>query len=343
MNTDSTPLRGGKIFVTGGTGFLGAYIIQELIQKRYTVRAIRRHQRKPFFIPAAVCEQVEWIEGDIFDVVCLQEAMDGCNAVIHSAGKVSFDPRDRSDLFRVNIEGTANVVNMALEQHVQRFVHISSVAAIGRTASGETVTEEKKWQTGKWNTPYAVSKYFAEMEVWRGTAEGLNAVVVNPSTILGYGDWNNGSCAIFKSVYNEFPWYTTGINGFVGVEDVARATVLLMESNIAGERFIVNNDNWTFQQLLNTIADGFGKKRPRREATPFLGALAWRTEQLKSFFTGKKPLLTRHSARVAHSKTYFDNRKLLAALPGFSYTPLKQCIEQACQQYIDWLSQQVKQ
>jgi nucleoside-diphosphate-sugar epimerase len=151
--------------------------------------------------------------------------------------------------------------------------------------------------------------------------------------VLGYGDWTSSSCAIFKNVYNEFPWYTTGVNGFVGVEDVAKATVLLMESSASRERFIVNSENWSFQQLLNTIADGFEKKHASKEATRFIGGIAWRLEKLKSKFSGKKPLLTRESARVAHSITYFDNSKILKTLPGFSFTPLALSIKQACEQY----------
>lgn len=324
-----------KVLVTGGTGFLGAYILQELVQQGYTVRAIRRRPQAPFYIPQAILSKVEWVEGDILDVVSLVEAMQDMDAVIHSAGKVSFHNRDKEALYKINIEGTANVVNAAIETGIKRFVHISSVAAIGRDASSEMVTEEKKWHQNKYTTPYAVSKHLAEMEVWRGAAEGLNAVMVNPSTILGYGDWHTSSCAIFKSVYDEFPWYTTGINGFVGVEDVARAVVMLMQSDLSGERYIINNVNWTFQQMLNTIADGFGKKRPSREATPLLGALAWRMEKVKSFFSGNSPLLTSHSARVAQSKTYFDNRKILAALPQFSFTPLQESIAKACRQYIE--------
>lgn len=322
-----------KVLITGGTGFLGAYIIKELVEKGYAVRAIRRNHTVPFFIPAHIFHKVEWVEGDILDVIALKDAMDGMDAVIHAAARVSFHASERKELFKVNIEGTANVVNMALEKNIRRFVHISSVAAIGRTVNGERISEEKKWQPGKMHTFYAISKYHAEMEVWRGAAEGLNVVVLNPSTVLGYGNWNTSSCAIFKSVYNEFPWYTTGINGFVSVEDVARATVLLMNSSQNNERFILNGENWSFRQLLDTIADGFGKKRPHKEATPFMGSIAWRMEKLKSIFSGNKPLLTRQSARVAHSITYFDNSKILQALPGFSFTPLAQSIKSACTQY----------
>jgi dihydroflavonol-4-reductase len=323
-----------KILVTGGTGFLGAYIIKELVEKGYAVRAIRRSASLPFFIPAHILDKVEWVNGDILDVVSLADAMEGMDAVIHSAAKVSFQPKEKKELLKVNIEGTANVINIALEKNVRRFVHISSVAAIGRTANGETITEEKKWQAGNMHTLYAISKYHAETEVWRGAAEGLDVVVLNPSTVLGYGDWNTSSCAIFKSVYNEFPWYTTGINGFVGVEDVARAAVMLMASEQSNQRFIINSENWSFQQLLNTMAEGFGKKNPQKEATPFLGGIAWRMEKIKSLFSGKKPLLTRQSARVAHSITYFDNSKILQTLPGFTFTPLAQSIQQSCAKYL---------
>ena len=237
-------------------------------------------------------------------------------------------------MYQVNVEGTANVVNMALEKNVKRFIHISSVAALGRKTNGGHVNEEKKWEESKVNTHYAKSKYKAELEVWRGISEGLNAVILNPSTILGYGDWNRSSCAIFKNVYEEFPWYSPGINGFVDVEDVAKATLLLMEANITGQRFIINGDTWSFKKLQDTIADAFGKKRPSKQTTAFLMAVAWRLEKLKSVFTGKKPLLTKESARVAQSQTYFENDKILKALPGFSFTPLEESIKKACEKYM---------
>jgi nucleoside-diphosphate-sugar epimerase len=216
-------------------------------------------------------------------------------------------------------------------------VHISSVAALGRTANAETIDESKQWEENNLNTSYAISKFNAEMEVWRGIGEGLNAVIANPSTILGYGDWNNSSNAIFRNVYNEFPWYSNGINGFVDVEDVARATVLLMETNISNQRFIMNGDNWSFRHLFNTIADGFGKKHPHKEATPKLAAIAWRLEKIKSLFSLTHPLLTKESARIAQTKTYFDNHKILAALPGFTFTPLETTVKKACDHYLQSL------
>ena len=156
---------------------------------------------------------------------------------------------------------------------------------------------------------------------------------MNPSTILGFGNWHESSCAIFKNAYRQFPWYTNGVNGFVGVRDTAEAAVQLLLSGISSRRFIVNAENWAFRELFNAIADGFDKKRPHRAATKTMGALAWRMEALKSLLTGRKPLLTRETAKVAHSQTRFDNASLLQALPGFRYTPLQEVVAGACRQY----------
>lgn len=323
-----------KILITGGTGFLGSYIIKQLVEKNYAVRAIRRGNKLPTWISKEITDKVEWVEGDILDVVALQDAMESVDTVIHSAAIVSFLRKDREQMYQVNVEGTANVVNMALEKNVSRLVHISSVAALGRTAGGGHVNEEKKWEESKVNTHYAKSKFKAELHVWRGVSEGLDAVILNPSTILGFGDWHSSSCAIFKQVYEGFNWYTPGINGFVDVEDVAKATLLCMESDISEQRFIINGDTWPFKKLQDTIADNFKKKRPGRKTTPFLLAIAWRLEKVKSLLTGKKPLLTKESARVAQSQTFFENDKILKALPGFSFTPLEETIENACKKYL---------
>lgn len=324
---------GITVLVTGGTGFIGAYIIQELITKGYSVKALHRSNNFPFYISKETLSKVEWIQGDILDVVMLENAMDNVDAIIHSAAIVSFDKKLREQMYRINVEGTANVVNLALEKNIKRLIHISSVAAIGRTAKGQTVDEEKKWVTSSLNTHYAISKQKSEMEVWRAMAEGLSAVIVNPSTVLGFGNWNSSSTAIFKNIYHGFSWYSEGENGFVDVKDVAEVAVALIDAEIAGQRFILNGDNWPFRKLFNSIADQFKKPQPHRLATPFLGEIAWRLEHLKSYFSGHRPLLTKESAKVAHSRTNFDNSKILKALPGFNFTPLQQTIEIACGQY----------
>jgi nucleoside-diphosphate-sugar epimerase len=321
------------VLVTGGTGFLGAYIISTLLERGIPVRAIRRSSKLPFFIPQATWAKVEWIDSDILDVVGLEEAMEGCWGIIHAAALVSFHKRDHSEMHLVNIEGTKNVVNLAIEKEIRRFVHISSVAAVGRTSGGALVSEEKKWEDTGNNTQYAISKHHAELEVWRGFSEELSGVILNPSTILGYGDWHQSSCALFKNAYKEFPWYTEGLNGFVGVEDVAAAAVDLLYSDITEKRFIINAENRTFKDLFDMMAHGFNKRPPHRKATPFLGEVAWRLEALKHLFTSGHPLLTPESARVAHSKTIFDNSAVLQALPHFSFTPLNEVIQNSCEKY----------
>jgi len=324
-----------KVLVTGGTGFLGSYIVKQLVETGYPVRAIRRSNTLPSWIAPALLDKVEWVDGDVLDVVALEDAMEGVDTVIHAAAVVSFVKKDRKNMYHVNVEGTAYVVNIALEKNVRRLIHISSVAALGRTLNGGHVNEEKKWEESKANTHYGKSKFKAELQVWRGISEGLEAVILNPSTILGYGDWHSSSCAIFRQVYEGFNWYTPGINGFVDVEDVAKVTLLLLESKINEERFIVNGDSWPFKKLQDTIAVQFGKKPPKNKTTPFLLAVAWRMEKIKALFTGKKPLLTKESARVAQSQTWFENTKLLSALPGFYFTPLDETIKKACEKYVE--------
>ena len=324
-----------KVLVTGGTGFIGAYILKELVEKGYAVRAIRRSNKRPFFISPDILNKVEWVDSDVRDVIFLNEAMQGVDAVIHSAALVSFDKKERKQMYNTNVDGTANVVNLSLENGIKKLVHISSISALGRTATGEKVNEEKKWVESKLNSHYGISKNKAEMEVWRGMGEGLDAVIINPSTVLGFGNWHDSSCAIFKNTYKGFPWYTNGVNGFVSVEDVAKIAVLLVESNITEERFIINHENWEFKKLFDAIADGFGQKHPKWQATPFLSGIAWRMEKMKSFLKNAKPLLTKETARIALSKTYWENDKILKALPEFSFMPLESCITKACKNYAD--------
>ena len=335
-NDLSLPFRGtgGCIFVTGGTGFLGAYIIQCLVQRGHQVRALRRPSAKlPFFIPDAIWQKVSWVEGDVLDVVALEEGMEGADAVIHAAAVVSFHKEARDEMYKVNIGGTANVVNIALEQGVRRLLHVSSVAALGRTQAASTISEEKKWVDSKANTHYAITKHEAEIHAWRGFAEGLEGVIINPSTILGFGNWHQSSCAIFKNAYKEFPWYTTGVNGFVGVEDTAELAVRLLFSDINEQRFIVNAENRSFLSLFTAMAEGFGKRAPRRQANKFLSEVAWRMEAVKGALTGSKPLLSQETAKIAHSRTSFENRALLQAVPGFAYQPLDGVVKKACIRY----------
>lgn len=314
-----------KIFVTGGTGLVGKELISQLLEEGYHVRVL--YHKTPVDIDHPL---LETIQGDVLDVVLLEEAMKDVSHVFHCAAIVSYDPSDRYRLLKMNVEGTANVVNACIDAGIHKLIHVSSVAAIGRIRKGELVNETMQWSEKTNNSVYGKSKYYSEMEVWRGIGEGLNAVIVNPSLILGGNDWSTGSSAIFKSAYEEFPWYSEGISGFVDVRDVARAAIMLMNSDITAERFIVSGENQSFREIFNLIAECFGKKPPHKRVTPFLAELVWRLEKIKAKISGKKPLLTKESARTSLASVNYDHSKLLDALPGFSFTPISETIERTC-------------
>ena len=314
-----------KILVTGGAGLVGNELIHQLLQDGFKVKAIYNNTPITISHPNLQTDQC-----DILDVVKLEEVMHGITHVYHCAAIVSFDPKEKYNLLKLNVEGTANVVNACIDEGVIKLVHVSSVAALGRIRKGETVTEKMNWTEETSNSIYGKSKYLGEMEVWRGIGEGLQAVMVNPSIIIGGDDWENGSSAIFKTVYNEFPWYTEGISGFVDVRDVARAMILLMNSEINAQRFILNGENLPYKEIFFSIARCLKKKLPHRRVSPFLAEIVWRMESLKTMFTGKKHLLTKETARTAQAKVYFDNSKILKALPEFSFTKINDAIEHTC-------------
>jgi dihydroflavonol-4-reductase len=321
------------IFVTGGTGFLGSYILQELVLQGRSVRALRRNTTVPFYLHPALLDKISWVQGDILDVNGLMENMEGCNKIIHAAGMVSFNPSDKNKLFQINIEGTANLVNAAIEMGITDFVQISSVSALGRNADSQPIDEEKKWVGTNGQSNYGISKYYGEMEVWRGMGEGLSPLIITPSTLLGYGDWNQTSCGLFKTAYREFSWYMKGSNGFTDVQDTARAIVALMDSGIRNERYIISAENRSYREIFNWMADGFGKRHPSKKAGPFLAGLAWRTEKMKSAFSRHKPLITRESVVIASRQSAYDNHKLLKALPSFRFRSLEDSIFEACAKY----------
>ena len=322
------------IFVTGGTGFLGSYILQELVLQGRSVRALRRTRTLPYYIPPEISDKISWVEGDILDPIGLIENMEGCEQIIHAAGLVSFSPSDKKKLFKINIEGTANLVNAAIETGITDLVHISSVGALGRNSDNKAVDEEKKWPGSQGQSNYGISKYYGEMEVWRGMGEGLSPLIVNPATILGYGNWNETSCGLFKTAYGEFSWYMGGMNGFADVQDTALAVIGLMDSGIRNERFIISAENRSYQEIFNWMAKGFGKKQPSKKASPFIAGLAWRMEKIKSVFSGHKPLITEESVAIASRLNMYDNRKLLRTLPSFHFRTLEDSIFGACERYL---------
>ncbi len=314
------------ILVTGAAGLVGSHLLKQLVADGKKVRALYRSS-----VPTIEgIKGVDWVRGDILDVISLEEAMVGVKQVYHCAAMVSFNPKKKALLHQTNIEGTANVVNACLNEGVNKLLFVSSVAALGRIREDKPINETMNWSEETSNSEYGKSKYFSEIEVWRGIGEGLNAVIVNPVIILGAGDWTKGSSGLFKSAYDEFPWYTEGTGGFVDVLDVVRAMILLMESNVSAERFILSADNLSYKEVFTQIAKNFGKKPPHKKVTPLLSAIVWRLEAIKAMFTGKDPLLTKETARTAAAKVNFDNQKLKLFFLSFQYTPVHVSLKRIC-------------
>jgi dihydroflavonol-4-reductase len=314
------------ILITGASGLVGSHLVTQLVREGKQVRALYRSSVP--VMPGA--NKVEWIRGDILDVVALEEAMESIEEVYHCAAIISFNPKKKAALHQTNVEGTANVVNACLGAGIRKLVFVSSVAALGRIREDTAINESMNWSEETSNSEYGKTKYFAEIEVWRGIGEGLDAVIVNPVIILGASDWEKGSSGLFKSAYDEFPWYTEGTSGFVDVVDVVKAMILLMQSDISSQRFILCADSLPYRGIFTQMANNFSKRPPHRKVTPFLAAIVWRLEAVKAMFTGKDPLLTKETARTAAAKVRFDNTKLKKFFPDFQYTPVPDSLKRIC-------------
>ncbi len=322
-----------KVLITGATGFIGAYVLRLLLRRGYAVRALRR-STSPLDLVREVADQVEWVEGDVTDLFALEEAFQGVTHVCHCAALVSFRSADERRMMRVNVEGTANMVNFALDAGVQHFVHVSSIAALGRAPNRPQLDETCPWVDSSTNTRYAISKYLSEQEVWRAHVEGLPVAIVNPSMVLGSGFWHVGTGRIFQQIYRGMKLYPIGQNGFVDVRDVAEFIVLLLERGIKGERYILSAQDVLFRDLFFQIADALGVRRPFIRVTPFLAEVGWRVEWLKSQLLGTDPLLTRDSARASMGRFSYCNAKSLS-VGGFAYRPLQQTIRETAAQFLE--------
>lgn len=314
-----------KILVTGASGLLGTELLKQLLDEDYFVTAVYNNSPVTISHP-----NLTTVQCDILDTSLLEEIIQDVTHLYHCAAIVSFQPKDKDKVLKINVEGTTNIVNACIDANVEKLVHVSSVSALGRIRNGEVINEHMNWTPETSNSIYGKSKYLGELEVWRGIGEGLQAVIVNPSTILGGKNWDNGSGALFKNAYNEFKWYTEGINGFVDVRDVAKAMILLMNSKITDQRFIVSAENISYKELFSVMAKYFEKNPPSKKVSPFLGEIIWRLEAIKSAFSGKKHLVTKETARTAQASVFFDNNKILNALPEFHFTSIKNSIEHTC-------------
>lgn len=331
------------ILVTGGTGLVGSHLLAHLAQKNDSIRAIYRTEkslesvRKVFGYYSkevdVLFSKIEWLQADITDVPSMIPAFEGIVHVYHCAALISFDPADYIEMRKVNIHGTAIVANLSIESGVKKLCYVSSIAAIGDDPHKKVVDEENEWNGNQNNHGYAITKYGAEMEIWRASQEGIDVIIVNPGVIFGSGFWNSGSGELFSQVNQGFQFYSEGVTGFVGVEDVVKAMNQLMESDIKNERFILTSEDKSFKEVLFEIADNLNKKRPSMKVKLWQAGLFWRWEWLISKLTSKKPRMTKYSARSLDDKTYYSSKKLETAL-HFEFEKIDKVIEKTSKNFL---------
>lgn len=321
--------------ITGATGIVGAHLLLRRLEQGAAVRALRRsdsdlrvverifrHYRSD---AAELFSRIAWVEGDVLDITALKEAMRGVRHVYHPAALVSFDPRDDRRLMRVNRTGTANVVNAALLSGVERLCHVSSTAAIGRGADGEIRHEELPWDADLRHSPYALSKYAAELEVYRGMAEGLDAVLVNPCIVIGPGAPGRSSMTLVERLARGISHYPPGSNAVVDARDVAEAMERLMAGPGGGERYLLVGANVSYKELFASITRAFGHRPPVKRLRPWMLHLAWRVERSRTLFGGK-PLVTRHTAASALEQRAYTAAKAEREL-GYRFRGLEEMVD----------------
>ena len=325
------------IFITGGTGLVGSHILLKLSQENIPFKALKRKNSSldicknvfTYYQADHLFNSIIWETGDVNDIPSLEQSMKDCDKVIHAAAMVSFHKEDAEQMNKINVEGTKNVMNLAISMGIKKVSYISSIAALGRNTSKQnTIDEECYFKHSKLESNYAISKFFAEQEVWRGIQEGLDAVIINPSLILGPGDWSKGSSQIFQKIYNGLIYYAPGSSGYVDVDDVAESLIQLLLSNIKNNRFIINGANLTYKDCFNRIAKQLGKNEAKIKITPILKEFAWRIESIRSFITGKKPLVTKETANSAMIKSSFSSNKIKKEL-GFKFTEIDDTIKKS--------------
>ncbi|GGG92770.1 NAD-dependent epimerase [Polaribacter pacificus] len=330
------------ILVTGGTGLVGSHLLYELVTKNKKVRAIYRTNKSKETVlkifsyysqdALKLMNTIDWVEADITDIPSLEAAFKEVTHVYHCAAVVSFDPKKYRTLRQVNIEGTANIVNCCIKKNITKLCYISSIATLGNMPNNPVHTEENEWNKEDYNSGYAITKHGAEMEVWRGSQEGIDMVIVNPGVILGPGIWDDNTGEFFSKTAKGFKFYTEGTTGFVGVYDVVRAMCILMDSTVINERFVLVSENKSYREIANSIAGHLKVKPPNLKASKLLTAIFWRLNYLWSKLTGAPQVLTKNTAASLHSKTAYSSKKIVDT-GLFSFTPVEKDIERICSYY----------
>ena len=330
------------ILVTGGTGLVGSHLLFELSKSQQNIRAIYRSKKTiekvktiySYYTDSVAThfDRIEWVEADLNDIPKLTEAFEGIKEVYHCAALISFNPSDYHKLREINISGTANIVNLSVINGIQKLCYVSSVATMGYNP--KKITEETAWNSEDSKSVYAITKYEAEMEVWRGIQEGVPSVIVNPGVILGPGFFESGSGGLFKRVHSGLRYATHGVAGYVGVVDVIKSMVLLMNSDCKNERYIIAAENLSSLDFTTLISNAFNLVPPKKIARQWKLAFAWRLDWLKHKITGGKRRLTKNLSKTLRTKSYYSSSKFLETIPNFEFTPISRVVSEVCQVFL---------
>ncbi len=316
------------IIVTGATGFLGSELCRQLTQQGEKIICLKRSIS---VIPEILknISSIEWRNAEVTDYFSLKDALSGATKIYHCAAFISFNPADKKKMLKINVEGTAHVVDICLENPGIKLLHVSSVAAIGEAKNGQQANETNIWEFNNSKSAYSISKYESEMEVFRGIAEGLNAVIVNPSVIIGKNAGNEGSGKLFETVNKGLKYYPTGSFGLVDVEDVAEIMIRLMESDISGKRFLINGENYSYKHFFSEVAQAFNKNPPSIELKPWMLKSALFFSKFTHLFNKKEMGLTSETVRSAFKKQHYSNNKVKEEL-NFNFKPISKSILEIC-------------
>lgn len=332
------------ILVTGGTGLVGSHLLYEICSREDRVIAIKRADsdttavRKVFGYYSSETEadsyfsKISWIEADLLDIFSLEKAFENITTVYHCAALISFDPKDEKAMRKVNIQGTANIVNLCIAFNIQKLCYVSSVAALGPSNKEGVVTEESKWNPEENHNDYAISKYGAEIEVWRGSQEGLDVIIVNPGIIVGPGFWKSGSGELFSRINKGLSYHFPKISGFVSVYDVVKAMMILTSSEVKNEQFTLVAENLSFEEVLKSTAGYLDKPQPDKQLKKWMIATGWVFQKIGGLF-GMRQKITRDSINGLFEKTYYDSSKIKSQI-DFNFQPIDQALKDTAAIYL---------
>ncbi len=327
------------ILVTGGTGLVGSHLLLNLLKSGNKVKAIHRENsdletvKKVFsyYLPQEEADflygEILWQHASLNNIPALSEAFKNITRVYHCAALVSFNSRDNAALRKTNIEGTANVVNLCITHNIEKLCYISSIATMGLSIGEKFITEDFTWHPEKDHSDYAISKHGAEIEVWRASQEGVPVVILNPGVILGPGFWNKGAGQIFQKVHTGLNYHFPKITGFVGVKDVAELAVKTMDSPVENEQFIVVAQNLSFKEVLEEVAEAFGKKPPQKSLKPWMVYVGWLYQGISSTLFGTKKHISCRDHKNLFEDSWYSNEKIKSQF-SYEFQTIKSVIEE---------------